>query len=401
MTDPRLQYLFDRYRSNTSSYQELEALLTYMGDPEGRARVGHLADKEWEHLEAYPDAAAIDWDFMFSEIVERVGRQKPAASSRKRFSLTVPWRIAAAAIVILALGISYIVFSGGEEKKVATARSLPQDHDVRPGREGAILTLADGRKLVLDDAKNGELAIEGASTITKESGRVRYGAELVSTAAPLVYNTMSTPNGRQYSLVLADGSKIWLNAASSVTFPTNFPGKERKISISGEAYLEVAHDPSKPFLVSANGVEVEVLGTKFNINAYGDEEATKATLLEGGIKIRAGRAEGILRAGQEAEIRQGGLKITSGVDPDGVIAWKEGLFNFEHSDINKILREFARWYDIDVQYDGSIRGKEFWGIVSRNSTLASVMKILKAGSSTGIIYRIEGKKLFVQSANKN
>jgi len=191
---------------------------------------------------------------------------------------------------------------------------------------------------------------------------------------------------------LPDGTQVWLDAASSITYPTVFSGKDRKVSITGQAYFEVVKDKSKPFHVSVNNMDVEVLGTHFNINAYSDEASINTTLLEGSVKINAGNANTIvLRSGQQAQVGNQ-LKVVENANPEQVMAWKNGLFNFEGADIKTVLRQLGRWYDVEIVYKGEIPYRKFGGEVSRQLTLAQVLRLLQ---KVGISYTIEGKKLIV------
>jgi len=314
---------------------------------------------------------------------------------------------AAAAIFLIIASASYLLLTKNAETKISTTTAQQQNKitDLAPGGNKAILTLADGRKIILDSAGNGTITKEGNTTVIKSDGLLTYEAS-TGNGQEAAYNTITTPNGGQYRLVLSDGSRIWLNAASSISYPTAFLQNERKVTVTGEAYFEVAHDPSKSFTVSVNGVDVEVLGTHFNVNAYTDESLLKTTLLQGKVKVTKAHKSVVLQPGQQAASYNDGAKentilINKNIDVDAVVAWKNGLFNFEHSDIDKILREFARWYDVEVQYEGKKTTKEFFGIVSRNSSLVSVLKALKAGGPAHLNYSIVGKKLIVQSVNKN
>lgn len=406
MTQERLAYLYEKYKQKTCSYEELEEWFLYIQYPDARKIVEQFADKDLEeNQQIVPSAKEIDWNFMFTHIIENASA-KNAVDIPSRSKVFTIWKLAAAAVIILMLGgASFFVFqnnSGLETAKVQTNQNSV--NDVAPGHEGAILTLSDGQVIVLDSAHNGVLAEQGNIRIRKKDGGINYEGE---DSSAIVYNTMRTPNGRLYSLTLADGSRVWLNAASSITFPTAFTGNQRTVSITGEAYFEVVHNASKPFNVSVNGIDVMVLGTRFNINAYSDELLLKTTLLEGKVMVKRAEKYAVLHPGQQAITAVDSLSknhtitVADNVDVDRVLAWKAGLFNFEHSDINKILREFARWYDVEVEYEGKVTEKEFFGIVSRNSTLASVLKALKFGGPANLSYKIEGKKLIVQSAKKN
>jgi ferric-dicitrate binding protein FerR (iron transport regulator) len=221
------------------------------------------------------------------------------------------------------------------------------------------------------------------------------GAKMEAEKAGL-YNTMSTPAGGEYQLTLADGTKVWLNAASSITFPTSFTGKERKVSISGEAYFEVASNPSHPFIVSARGMDVTVLGTHFNINAYADEGSIRTTLLEGSVRVaseRDGQAREISPGQQSSLDPAGGMHVRE-VNTDEVIAWKNGLFQFNKTDIQTMMRQISRWYNIEVKFAGPVN-EQFSGIIPRNITLTELLTVLK---TVKVKFAIDGNKLTVMSS---
>jgi ferric-dicitrate binding protein FerR (iron transport regulator) len=265
-------------------------------------------------------------------------------------------------------------------------------NDVDPGGNKATLTLADGSVILLDEAKNGVLAQQGAAKVIKLDGKLLYDPAF-DIRGKMVYNTISTPKGGQYQLELPDGSLVWLNATSSIRFPTSFTEKERRVEITGEAYLEVAKKPGKPFVVTVNSSEIQVLGTHFNINAYGDEDNLRTTLLEGSIKFVNGNTSHILHPGQQSQLtKDRTVNVVSKVDVDDVIAWKNGLFSFENAGIEAIMRQLARWYDVDVDFRGRTDDL-FIAEMNRNIKLSDVLKALEL---TGKIrFEIEGKKIIV------
>jgi ferric-dicitrate binding protein FerR (iron transport regulator) len=207
---------------------------------------------------------------------------------------------------------------------------------------------------------------------------------------------MSTPVGRQYELMLADGSRVWLNAASSITFPTSFSTSERRVQITGEAYFEVAHDKSRPFHVSVNGLDVQVLGTHFNINSYDNEPAIKTTLLEGEVKVTKGNSSILIAPGEQAVAMNtsNSLSIKNGVDLDKVMAWKNGKFVFQDANIKEIMRQLERWYGITVSYSENATDEEFVGVISRNVNLSQILEMLK---KTGrVSFDIQDKNVIVK-----
>lgn len=265
-------------------------------------------------------------------------------------------------------------------------------NDVDPGGNKATLTLADGSVILLDDAKNGILTQQGASKVIKLDGKLLYDLTAIDTRQ-IVYNTISTPRGGQYQLELPDGSRVWLNATSSIRFPTSFVEMERRVEITGEAYLEVAKNANKPFVVSVNGSEIQVLGTHFNINAYSDEEIMKTTLLEGSVKFVSANDNHILQPGQQSQLTKGGaVKVVNKVDVDQVVAWKNGLFSFENAGIEAIMRQLSRWYDVDVDYRGR-PDDLFIAEMNRNIKLSDALKALELTGK--VSFEIEGKMIIV------
>lgn len=263
--------------------------------------------------------------------------------------------------------------------------------DPYPGSNRATLTLSDGSSIDLDGAKSGELASEGITDIKKtEQGKLVYAPGQASAAASKeMYNTVSTPRGGQYHVVLPDGTKVWLNAASSIYFPTQFKGNRREVRLRGEAYFEVAKDKLKPFIVAVNDSEVEVLGTNFNILSYDDEVLT-TTLLEGSVKLKHLGAERTIRPGQAAMLYKG-IQVEE-VNVDDAVAWKQGVTAFSNADIYSIMRQISRWYDLDVVYRGQLPERKFTGKIPRSARLSKVLKVLELSN---INFRIEDKKIIV------
>jgi ferric-dicitrate binding protein FerR (iron transport regulator) len=266
--------------------------------------------------------------------------------------------------------------------------------DIAPGGNKAILTLADGTQVILDSANNGAITKQGNVTVIKlDDGQLAYNASSTSTSA-LTYNTVTTPRGGQYQLVLSDGTKVWLNAASSLRFPTAFVGSERKVEMTGEGYFEVAHNDKKPFLVRAGGMDVEVLGTHFNINSYKDEMVTTTTLLEGAVQVSSVQGNMVnLRPGQQSVLSGSALRV-SPADTDMAIAWKEGYFRFKNESVPAIMRKLSRWYDVEIVYRGGPGKEAFGGKISRSKTLAEVLEMLQ--STKKIHFKIEERRIIVQ-----
>jgi len=293
----------------------------------------------------------------------------------------------------------HLLNSTGTKNEIAKPGVIQQD-DVAPGGNKATLTLANGSKIILDSTHNGALTEQGGINVVKLNGQLAYKPGGNKTVE-LLYNTVTTPKGGQYQLLLADGSRVWLNAASSLRFPTAFIGNERKVELTGEGYFEVAKNASVPFKVNIAGkCEVEVLGTHFNINAYADEATVNTTLLEGKVKVTAvtqlqpatHKAQ-ILSPGQQTLLYSSGMiKLNTNVNVEEVMAWRNGVFNFDGADIDVVLRQLARWYDVSIVFEGEVPRRNFAGEMQRDLNLSQVLRILEKNN---VRFRIEGKKLIV------
>lgn len=316
-------------------------------------------------------------------------------SAGKVFKMNFKYLTAAASIILL-LGVGYFYFS--KKNPSSLVRVIPEktiEHDLQPGGNRAILTLADGQQIILDSSQNGSLAQQGnASVIKLDDGRIAY-KNIDEKPADIVYNTISTPRGGQYQVELADGSKVWLNAASSLRFPTRFSGRERKVEITGEAYFEIAKITGVPFeVLLVNGSKVQVLGTHFNVMSYENEKNIETTLFEGSVRFVSDARSVVIQPGQQVVMNESTnkLAINGQVDEEDVLAWKNGQFYFNDVDIETVMKQIARWYDVEVEYRGKI-DKVFAGTISRNVSASNIFKILEA--TGGVSFKIEGKKVIV------
>jgi ferric-dicitrate binding protein FerR (iron transport regulator) len=298
---------------------------------------------------------------------------------------------------MLAAVIHFHLKTGTPKKPVLAHFKKQLKNDAAPGGDKALLTLSDGKQIVLNDAKNGVITSQGHTKINKKNNnQLVYEAPANQLNSPVVYNTISTPKGGQFQIVLSDGSKVWLNAASSITFPTVFSKSGRLVTISGEVYFEVTKNPHQPFKVVGGKQTVEVLGTHFNINAYDDERTIKTTLVEGSVKVSAGSQTSVLKPAQQSAISRNGsdaINIKT-VDTENVLAWTTGNFEFEKAEVSDIMRQAARWYDVTIKYEGAVSPRRFTGSISRNVNLSELLKMLKY---TGVNFKIEGKTVIVTS----
>lgn len=312
------------------------------------------------------------------------------------------WMRYAAAVVFLVVSGSaaYLWFNKGNDRHMLTDDN--KQLTIVPGHETAILTLADGSTIALDRVNNGMLAQQGNSSIVKlANGQIAYNLEGLAQGEVLM-NTMSTPKGGRYQLVLPDGTKVWLNAASSITYPAAFVGSGRNVRVSGEVYMEVVKDKSRPFRVDVDGKSVvEVLGTSFNVNSYADEGSIKTTLLEGSVRVgKANLADArndgvgvILKPGQQAiQEEKKKISVSNNADLEQVIAWKNGYFDFDRVDIQTVMRRIERWYDVEVVFEGNITHERLMGELPMNASIERVLNILK---QLDVQFRIEGKKIVV------
>jgi len=310
------------------------------------------------------------------------------------------WYVAAAAVVLLAVGVKSYLLLERKGTPVAVVRQ-PERPDVLPGKHAAVLTLAGGRQVLLDSAATDTVGRQGNTAIVNRKGTLDF-SRMPAGAGPstggetaLTYNTLTTNPGNQYQLVLPDGTKVWLNAASSIRFPVSFGGQERRVEVNGEAYFEVAANANKPFLVQHDSLTVKVLGTSFNINTYSNEGAVATTLLEGAVRVGYGANSPMLRPGQQARTAAGGrILISDAVNIDEVVAWKDDLFYFRSADIGSIMRQLARWYDLRVSYGQGKIEERFYARIPRSAHLSEVLDAL---ALTGKVhFEIAGRTVSVK-----
>lgn len=340
---------------------------------------------------------------LLSNIHERINNAQKKGKAKQRYIFTIS-AVAASLIGIVAFS-TFLFLKKNTTQPIAQVQHVikPIMEVVKPGGNKAVLTLADGSTILLDDAKNGALTQQGKTNVIKMEGQLAYSASDYGTTA-LLYNTITTPRGGQYQVILSDGSKVWLNAASSLKFPTAFNGRQRTVEITGEAYFEVAPVILKnftakiPFIVkiitpAGDGGQVEVLGTHFNINAYSDEAALTTTLLEGSVKCVNGTHTAFLKPRQQSQIGKNGLlKVSNGIDVSKVVAWKNGLFDFEGLSFATLAHQIARWYDVELVNDQKVN-ERFYAQIPRNTQLPELLHALEL---TGKVhFKLDGKRIIV------
>ena len=371
----RLHFLLQQYKNNHASPEELEALRDLLNDPSFEK--GAI---QWLEQRLYETPEAIGYsEERLHAILASIRSGEPFIPAKKvHFMRRYGW--AAAAVVLAMAGLMQYWFRAEVSPKIAVS---PPSVDIAPGHSGAVLHLSDGSTVVLDSAQNGTVAILGKVQVVKEDGTLKY----TGSTNEKIYHTVSTNKGRQWQMTLADGTKVWLNAASSIRYPLSFTGNERSVEITGEVYFEVTHNEARPFKVKARGQVIEDLGTIFNVNAYADEDALRTTLLEGAVRIGGVT----LKPGEQGAIKNGSLKV-SPVNTEQVVAWKNGFFSFKKTPLKEVMLQLARWYDVEVAYEGNIPDMKFGGKINRNSNASQVLTILE---ESNIHFKIQGKKIIV------
>ncbi|WP_316791117.1 FecR family protein [Pedobacter frigoris] len=384
-TKERLREIFIKYLADNCSFEEIKFLMEQF-DTENREFLDQLVLNEFDQLSDQDELPALPVS-IFRGIEERI------SGPVKQIKLWPRIALAIAATITLVFGI-YLFNANryAETKQVAS-----ESQSIVPGKQGATLILADGTQIKLNDAANGELAREAGVIVTKAAnGQVIYEIkdQGKNESNPDKINTLSTANGETYQVILPDGSFVWLNAASRLTYPVSFSGKkERLVSLSGEAYFEIKKDKAHPFKVKSKEQEIEVLGTHFNVSCYEDEQLVKTTLLEGSVKISATEGTAVLKPGEQAILASGKTLTVVQADLESAIAWKNGYFAFSKEDLKTIMQRISRWYDVDIVYKDKLSDDDFTGKVSRFGKINEVLEVLEL---TGLVhFKIEGRRIIV------
>lgn len=373
MNTERLKYLLERYRNDQCDETELAEI------------------NEWYHSLGYDPADFNKW------VEEESGAKEFADTLYARFQhRSAPKkgrRIWPAAAIVLALVATSFLFKN---------YFLPRDEQtfttttITPGKNKAVLTLADGSRITLDDASNGMLASQqGTHIIKSANGQLTYDPSADRQDAPMVFNTLYIPKGGQYQIILPDGTKVWLNSDSKLNFPVAFREKERRVTLTGEAYFEVHPMKSTPFIVVTRNQSVEVLGTHFNINAYEDEQVISTTLLEGSVRVSnlLTKDAKMLTPGQQSKLSGNGAIAVREVNAEEVVAWKNGYFLFDNEDLSAILRTISRWYDVEIEFHYTGKHEKFGGTFSRSSELRDILNNLQELGN--VHFRIDKRKIIV------
>jgi len=377
----RIAQLFERYFNGAATPEETTEFMACITDPQYAETIRELiGDAFAEHHEeiAFEPRRV---DFVLGRIYHQGKAEVVAPVTRRLFS----WpRMAAAASIVLCCSAAVYFY---QHRKHQPATGNIAQNDIKPGTNGAILTLANGKKIILESAKNGKLAKENGSQVNKAGDSLLIYQPTAATAA-ITYNSLETPKGRQVEVELPDGSKVWLNAGSSLKYPTTFTGKERLVELTGEADFKVRPNAKMPFRVKTNGQITEDIGTEFNIDAYADEPGQRTTLLEGTIKVNGT----LLKPGQQAVLAAGNLALTTANTAE-VMAWKNGDFIFDNADIKTVMRQLARWYDVDVTYEGRSNTDRFDAQISKKQNIGVILNALQR--TNGVRFKIEGRRVTV------
>jgi transmembrane sensor len=398
----RLQYLVSKYLDDTCTPEELAEFWRLIGDVKDETPMQVVLQDLWQQSKAGNDTPAMGWAQVLQTIYDKAGpamaEQAEIIPLRKR--PVIRW--AAAAVIVLSLGAAaYWLFNNKQAGSTGVVATNTMQDVQAPQTNRATITLSNGKTVYLDTAANGSLATQSNVQLVKlADGQIAYKGA----AKELVYNTLTNPRGSKViDMTLSDGSRIWLNAGSSITYPVTFVQDERNVEISGEVYFEVAHNAAKPFRVRHGAMEVQVLGTHFNINAYDDESEVKVTLLEGAVKVSSmvngqlskdNEFAVVLKPGEQAALADHSpFTIDHSPDLAQVMAWKNGLFSFTGADLTTVMRQLARWYNIQVKYEGQIPARKFSGEITHDLTLSQLMNGLQ---SLGIQFSIEGRTMVIK-----
>lgn len=391
----RIAFLLEAYTSNRISEEELKELAELTSKPASDFIVSELLQDYWNRMPVDHEQL-IPKDDIYNRILSDNRFKQPTPQSHKtkvsRLYSILPY--AAAVLLLLAAGIIYGVHPFTSQE-TATLNN-PVSKVIQPGSKKAILTLADGSQIALDHHLVGKVAGQGNLTLQQNKGQLIYqSAGNTDLAAANAQNVVTTPKGGEYQLILHDGTRVWLNAASSLSYPVVFSGAERRVKIQGEAYFEVAKNAKMPFIVEGNGTAVKVLGTHFNVSAYPDDAFVKTTLVEGAVEVSRKLQKALLKPGQEAFAGVGADRINvKNVDTEQALAWKNGYFMFDNEDIKTVMKLISRWYNVDVEYQGNLTGKTFGGTISRFGEIRDLLKSIEL--TDAIHFEIRGRRVIVK-----
>lgn len=358
------------------SDQEKQTLFVFLEDKENLKQWNSLIEKVYEGSSGNSaDYKEGDLEQMIRSILQYPVQPESTTPVRRLPSRW--WSYAAAAAIILFSLTGYFLWNN-HKRQLPVAEQISPKNDVMPGGNHAVLTLANGTHIILDSVGKGNLGIQGGAQVTKiNAGSLTYKTT-TNDPTTVYYNSIATPAGGEYQVTLADGTQVWLNALSSLKFPTSFHGATRTVEVTGEAYFEVAKNMAKPFIVKVNEAAIEVYGTHFNVMAYNNETALETTLLEGSIKFSKGSNNILLKPGQQSKLlRDSHIELVNDVNIEQVVAWKNGMQSFNSADIQTIMRQVERWYNIQVEFKGNITTRKFTGDIPREAKLSELLDLFK------------------------
>jgi ferric-dicitrate binding protein FerR (iron transport regulator) len=384
-TDPH-EKLLQQYLDGKCTPDEAEALMSWL------QATGHHRALLRKMQEEFPQVLA-DQPTIDQEISDRMEvrlLQQISAPRVLRMRNRRTWLAAASVLLLLAAGAMYLFLpESSRPAPVAVSKTPAAPKDIAPGSAKAVLTLADGSTITLDSAGN-QVIHQGQTLVQLQNGQVEYNADNAGQAVG--YNILSVPRGGQFTIVLPDGSRVWLNSASKLRYPTAFSGGQRLVELEGQGYFDVRKDAEHPFIVKTKTLDVEVLGTGFDVMAYPDEKSMNTTLVEGAVRVK----DVMLKPGQQARMEYStGCIYVEPADIQQVIAWKTGFFEFDNANLADIMRQASRWYDIDIDMDITAhnRAKTYGGRISRNLPLSELLNMLEANGAT---FNLQGRKLIVR-----
>ncbi len=379
MTEQQIKELLIKYQAGQNTPEEEALLFQLMDNLAGEQMPGWTENSKEKFIQ--------NLDSKMAAASKLEAFKQPAVVVQHQRRMIFKW-LAAASVILILSSVGYYLFNEKDSNRFADKNIKQQNTDVAPGKSGAILVLENGRQFVLDSLKKGIIVNQNGTEVILKEGELSYTSK-TGTTNEIAYNILQTPKGRQFLITLPDGTKAWLNASSSLRYPTVFAGRQRNVQVTGEVYFEVAKNKQKPFIVEIDKrTKIEVLGTHFNVNAYSNENQIRTTLLEGSVRVVHNNAAAIIKPGQQARTGNStGIEVQN-TDTEEAVAWKDGYFQFNNADLQTVLRQLVRWYDVEVKYAGSIPDARFIGQIPRSATLSQVLKVL---SNSGVHFSIENK----------
>jgi len=392
MKENQLSHLLRKFAAGELTGEEQQQLEKLLSDP-NRDELAEQVATLMENTHPAPVTAEPSTADTFSYIIA-ADKTVPAEPNRAR-RISLRWLVAAAVLLVSFSAVLYFMTGEKEPSLANVTKPIPVKPEKDPGRNTAILTLADNSEVALDSVGNGLVATQAGTKVLLKDGQLSYkhSADAPQTVA---YNKITTPRGGEYQITLSDGTKVWLNAASSLTFPTVFTGPNREVVLTGEAFLEVAKDVQHPFVIKVKDMNVSVLGTELNIMSYDDEPETVTTLVSGSVRVSSpGNADQVLTPGQHAVINnQTGNVVVKNADIEEETAWKNGRIHFTAANIRKIMRQVSRWYDVDIRFEGNVQNLDFTCTVSRKDKLSKLLQLLEL--TRAVHFTMEDNTVIVQ-----